>query len=412
MSELDSRVSKAVRILWIDRDYSKGKEAMQLLKEAEGDGVADACYFLARCYAGGGFVAPEFGFPEDDTKVRQYLDKSIENGSVIGMFAARRFGGYKPRCGSHIHAPYHSAKEVWDEMYKRASKDAFIYYLVANAYYYGDVLYLAFEDKAEEVTKEVLVASLKSWAETALEMYEHLIRHGMLLGVGNAINIITSGDYGVPKDERKAFEFMLLAADQGDAYYMWKAGTEFEKFNVDKAEEYYEAALRYNYPAAGYNIAKLYTYDGKRKRDLRKAMDYALNCLEAGKQIIGCSNLLGTIYFKGGDGIEPDYYRAVGYFNEAYARENYWASDMMGTCYLKGLGIEQDYAKAKQEFERYPGEPLAIIGLGIIYAYGLGVPADVDKAMEYWDKIPTHPEVIEHRKNFKKKLFGGWKCVK
>lgn len=49
-------------------------------------------------------------------------------------------------------------------------------------------------------------------------------------------------------------------------------------------------------------------------------------------------------------------------------------------------------------------------GLGEIYAYGLGVPADIGKAMSIWDKYPNEPEIIAHKKNFKKGLFG-WKRI-
>ncbi len=91
--------------------------------------------------------------------------------------------------------------------------------------------------------------------------------------------------------------------------------------------------------------------------------------------------------------------------------ENYWGSDMLGTCYLKGLGTNVDYVKAKEELSRYTKEALSSIGLGEIYAYGLGVPVDIKKGMEYWDRFPNHQKVIEHKKNFKKTLFG-WKQVK
>mgnify|MGYP002515126688 CR=1 FL=1 len=66
---------------------------------------------------------------------------------------------------------------------------------------------------------------------------------------------------------------------------------------------------------------------------------------------------------------------------------------------------------SKEELERYPGEALSAVGLGEIYAYGLGVPVDIKKAMTYWDKFPKHEHVIEHKKHFKKTLFGGWKRI-
>ena len=83
---------------------------------------------------------------------------------------------------------------------------------------------------------------------------------------------------------------------------------------------------------------------------------------------------------------------------------------MLGTCYLKGLGTQVDYVKAKEEFERCPEKALSAVGLGEIYAYGLGVPVDIKKAMSYLDKFPQHEHVIANKKNFKRTLFG-WKRI-
>ena len=129
--------------------------------------------------------------------------------------------------------------------------------------------------------------------------------------------------------------------------------------------------------------------------------------LEKKANITGCSNCLGEIYFYGGQGIEPDYQKAVQYFLSV-RENNDWASDMLGTCYLKGLGTPINYAAAKKEFEIYENEELSAIGLGEIYAYGLGVAQNIKKGMDYWDRFPEHPRVIENKKNFKKTLFG-WK---
>ena len=84
--------------------------------------------------------------------------------------------------------------------------------------------------------------------------------------------------------------------------------------------------------------------------------------------------------------------------------------------YVMGLGDvteasgEAEWIRAKEQFDRYPGEELSAIGLGEIYAYGLGVPVDIKKAMESWNLFSSNPRVIENKKNFKKTLFG-WKRV-
>ena len=140
MEKLDERIEEAVQILWVDRQFERGEEAIRLFMQAAEEGNPDAYYFLARCYAGPSYVERGFHFADDDEKVKEYLDLSIEKGSALGMFGARRFGGYKPKGGSFVHEPYRSSKEIWDKVCAIADTgEIFTQYLVANAYYYGDV---------------------------------------------------------------------------------------------------------------------------------------------------------------------------------------------------------------------------------------------------------------------------------
>lgn len=409
MEKLDERIEKAVQILWVDRQFERGEEAIRLLMQAAEEGNPDAYYFMARCYAGPSYVEQGFHFTDDDEKVEKYLDLSIEKGSALGMFGARRFGGYKPKGGSFVHEPYHSSKEIWDKVCAIADTgEIFTQYLVANAYYYGDVAELTEMDFSKS-TKIEVQWQFRRWAEKAITMYEDLIARNMMMGVGNYIDIITSGDFGIPKNEKKAEELMRLAADKGNPYYMVKLGTKAEETQPQKAAEYFQKALDQGYADAGYYLGKLYTFKGAFPRDLKKAKELFEKYIDGAT--VGCHNLLGEIYFYGGDGIEPDYNKAFAHLLAAHNMENYWGSDMLGTCYLKGLGTNIDYVKAKEEFERYTKKTLSAIGLGEIYAYGLGVPVDIKKGMEYWDRFPNHQQVIEHKKNFKKTLFG-WKRVK
>lgn len=411
MKELDIKVQKAVQILWIDLAFERGQEAISLLEQAIEEGNSDAYYLLARCYMGPSFVNPGFGFPDDDdSKWEEYLNLSIEKGSALGMFAARRVGGYEPRCGSFIQEPYHSSKEIWDEVCRMADAgELFTKYLVANAYYYGDVIKLA-EIDMDKIPKDQIEKQIKEWQETAIRMYDELVAKGMIMGVGNYIDIITSGDYGIPKNENKAKELRKIAADRGNAFYMVKVGQDYEKTQPEKAAEYYSRAAEHNNPLGNYYLGKLYTYDGKLPRDIKLAKNCFETCLAAGEEPIGCNNRLGQIYFYGGDGVDIDYEKAVRHFLAASDADNHWGSDMLGTCYLKGLGTAVDYKRAKEELERYKGEELSAVGLGEIYAYGLGVPVNIKTAMEFWNKFPNNTNVIAHKKKFKKTLFG-WKRI-
>ena len=56
----------------------------------------------------------------------------------------------------------------------------------------------------------------------------------------------------------------------------------------------------------------------------------------------------------------------------------------MGNCYYSGEGVEQDYEKAFEFYERAAGwsEPHAVYALGVLYWNGEGVEQVGAKAME------------------------------
>lgn len=360
----DERVEYAVRQLWNAPYNGDGQKAMALLKEAAAEGDGDACYFLGRCYLGSCFINPVFGFEENEDLGIEYFQKSLELGSAVGMFATMRLSGFKPRTGSFVNPPYHSMREIWDAVEELAKNgQGFCQYLIANAYYFGDVI------KLWEIPK-VEPKDLYGFTMLAMDMYDQCIANGIAMGIGNYIDIVTSGDYGIPVQEEKARQLRHIGADMQVGLYERIVGDEYFPTEAIKAVEMYERAISHG-----------------------------------DKEAYGH---LGKLYFYGGNGVAQDYNKAVQYFTEARKYSD-WCSDLLGTCYLKGLGTPVNYAAAKNEFEIYTGEYLSAVGLGEIYAYGLGVPVDIKRGMEYWNNFPNDPRVVENKRNFKKTLFG-WKA--
>ncbi|MBU6198337.1 MAG: caspase family protein [Xanthomonadaceae bacterium] len=62
------------------------------------------------------------------------------------------------------------------------------------------------------------------------------------------------------------------------------------------------------------------------------------------------------------------------------------AQNYVGEIYLKGLGTEPDYARAREWFEKAAaqGNKRARINLGYLYEQGLGVPKDIAKALNLY----------------------------
>ncbi|MDD6208764.1 MAG: tetratricopeptide repeat protein [Clostridiales bacterium] len=405
----DDRVEFAVRYLWLEPHAGKAKEAVQKLEEAVKDGDGDACFFLGRCYCGPCFVMADCGVEEDEVKARGYFNMSLERGSAVGMFGTRRLGGFHPKDGTYIHEPFHSDAEIWDAVNQIAQQgEPFALYLIGNAYYYGDVVDF-FGIDWDSMSDEQQYHSLHQWRLDAIPILERAVDSGMNFAVGNLIDIISSGDFGIPKDEKKEQQLIEKGAELGHAFYEYRLGKQYEeKKDFQNAELLYERSSRHGEESGSFALGRLYTFGGPMPQDLNKAKHYFELSLKQDPEMIGGHNRLGEIYFYGGDGINQDYDKAFMHFEKASELENDWASDMLGTCYLKGLGTSVDYAKALEKLQVYPDEKLSAIGLGEIYAYGLGVPVDIKKAMKYWDKYPNDERVLENKKNFRKTLFG-WK---
>lgn len=103
----DSRVESAVQTIWKVPFTGNAEEAKQKLMEAAEEGDGDACYFLARCYYGRCFVDPALGFEDNDKLGDQYLQRSLELGSAVGMLGSLRVGGFEAKNDRYVYPPYH-----------------------------------------------------------------------------------------------------------------------------------------------------------------------------------------------------------------------------------------------------------------------------------------------------------------
>ena len=60
----------------------------------------------------------------------------------------------------------------------------------------------------------------------------------------------------------------------------------------------------------------------------------------------------------------------------------------LGNCYAHGVGVEQDYGKAREWYEMSAaqGDADGLCALGSCYYYGEGVPQDYTRAVEYFNR--------------------------
>ncbi|MDE7476787.1 MAG: sel1 repeat family protein [Lachnospiraceae bacterium] len=360
----DDRVEKAIQTIWFERNPNRREEALALLREAANTGDGDAYYFLGRCYLGSSYVDPVVEMPVDRAFAFECFNMSFTFESAVGMFGTMHQEGYEPPAGTFIHPPYHSKKEIWDAVLQKAKQGhLFCKYLLANAYYYCTVSDFL-DITPENVGIKKYGRYQYEWTASAVKLYAQCVAGGLGIAIPNLVDILRTGRYGAPVQRQKATNYIHIGADMGIGVYERMVGNEYRNNNKPaKAVEMYERALSHKDTYAYYCLGKLYTYNGILPLDLKKALSY----LERGYALLpddaGFCNLLGEIYFRGGQNIKPDYEQAFLLLSKAYFKGSTWGADMLGTCYLNGLGTAPNLNMARKLFELHPKKPLAVGGL-------------------------------------------------
>jgi len=95
---------------------------------------------------------------------------------------------------------------------------------------------------------------------------------------------------------------------------------------------------------------------------------------------------LGWLY-ENGRGMAQDYAKAREWYEKA-AKDNTTAMTSLGVLYENGRGVAQDYAKAREWYEKAAAKDstTAMSSLGVLYQSGFGVPQDFAKAREFYEK--------------------------
>jgi TPR repeat protein len=96
---------------------------------------------------------------------------------------------------------------------------------------------------------------------------------------------------------------------------------------------------------------------------------------------------LGLAY-SNGDGVAQDYAKAREWFEKAADKGVASGMFNLGLTYSNGLGVAQDYAKARDWYEKAAdkGDASAMFNLGQLYVNGDGVAQDYPKAREWFEK--------------------------
>jgi hypothetical protein len=140
--------------------------------------------------------------------------------------------------------------------------------------------------------------------------------------------------------------------------------------------------------------------NGKRQRNVLTSIGYIIIIFSVVNMHTTTPYLndKGDMYFYG-SGVEKDYGKAFDWYEKAAKLGDAKAQCQIGLMYRYGLGITQDYSKAKKWFEKaaHKGDANAQYNLGVLYHNGQGVAKDYAKAREWYQKAAEQGNAVAQK---------------
>lgn len=408
---LSKEVKQALRDIYYNERTGRGKEALELLKQASEAGDGDATCVLARCYCGRQYVWAGHGFPDDDDKAVELLHKAVEQGSALGVLVAIRSGELTPELEKNM--PFANLQEVMKQALELAEGgEPFAQYVVGNVYFWWDFLRIENKNAGSFPNHQAFKAYLKENISKCEDWFWKSFNGGMYFAANNLNRYYTKGDEDIilPQPE-KAQDLYKIGAEAGhpimQAIYADDLTKEGRK---EEALSWYKKAAEGGHPGAWYNVGRCYfNGEGTAQND-----SYAVQCfekeLERDPFYEGACNLLGKAYFFG-RGVPLDYEKAYKYIYTAFKmHDSTWGVFYLAQCAFNGWGTPLDYGMAMMFLDKMTfHNPEADYMRGYIYARGLGgVPEDIKTGVEYLKKAGNSENAKEELSHYKKTLFGKW----
>ena len=183
----------------------------------------------------------------------------------------------------------------------------------------------------------------------------------------------------------KAIHFFEKAITKGDLEAYCDIGVVYERQKMfAEAMYYYEKAVdEANCEVAAYNIGNLYQHGKGVSADLSKAIDWYKKAMELG---YGLAYAKVASFYQEGNGVEKDERKAAQVLEEGVKYDDPKEQDCtieLGCCYHFGQGVEVNYQKEFELFEKAAkaGNGIAIHNLAKCYKNGWGVEKNYGKCV-------------------------------
>ena len=200
---------------------------------------------------------------------------------------------------------------------------------------------------------------------------------------------VLSDWYSYPKQDLEAAKVYYEACEENpyaqiSLAFLYYNGQGAEK-DEEKAKEMIQAVVDQGCVEGYLGTASF----AEVEEDYTTAFDDYNKVLEGTEQLYLGSSMtrIGTMYYNG-NGVEQDYAKAMEWFEKAADLGNSNAINNIAWMYKYGNGVEQDHAKAMEWYEKAVelGDGTAMNNIGLMYYNGEGVEQDYAKALEWYEK--------------------------
>ncbi|MCW8131077.1 MAG: SEL1-like repeat protein [Planctomycetota bacterium] len=403
---------------------------VELLREAAGDGDAEALNALGEAYFFGVGVARDFvqagawyrkavdaghvpamhhlgelylygyGRPRDEAEAVRWFDKAGAAGDVAGLFRSAQCRWSGQGVPKDEKRALSLGKEALEKGLLAQAEESprlamlagmyFAYPFIEQPDYAKAAAWLKralVHPRAQSLLGGLILEGRLPGADTkeGLGMLEESARAGESTAMW-ALGYASENGLGVPKDEAKAREWYEKAARLGS-----REGMEMLGKSLYRAKEYADA-FGWLLKAAEAGKETSMTFVGYAlvagegvPKDLARGIEWYRKAADAGETV--AARNLGNLYLNG-QGVPKDPGKAFDLFRRSAEGGNSGGMANLSYMYRIGSGTAQDHAKALDWARKAAeqGEAFAMNSLGIHYHYGLGVAQDFAEAARWYEK--------------------------
>jgi len=366
LSEYFKVISRFIKCHAGEGDAASARQAVEAIIPFAEQGNVKAQFLLGRYYSWG------YHSGCDNRKAIHWLEKVADNGKAEAAQLIMEI--YRNDCPDGIDAE--RRKALITEWHSRW------FDILASKADNGSVdaarslMCLYVDDYPEDINPDEGLASARKWYDRWIGLLSAKAAKGDLVDKMNLADILLYAD-GVPEELLDCFSDEDDERGLSQAIRLYKDITISDCDDFLKAEAYYKMGCAYNDLDEGKKALSCF----------KKAA--GLNCHEV-------FALIGDAY-RDGNGVGQDYIMARKWYRKGADVGEIMATLKLAGCYEKGIGGEQDYEKAMDNYlvlaeringrgfeHQYAGIGTALYEIGNMYLNGLGVQPDLKKAIRYF----------------------------